>query len=155
MTFFRKKFPFYDPKFLTTLFSHRLYFVCFFSVSTVWNLIYNIYDTFLNRFENTTFLLDVFFVSSYFTSHPITVLLEILGGRMHGPSTHLKFLGDRRPSPPLLRLRQCWADTYNWFKSGTLASGVLCPLFHFRISGIRVAKNSGIFVCTKDREIRN
>ena len=32
-----------------------------------------------------------FLVSSYFTLHAITVLLNILGGQMHGPSRHLKF----------------------------------------------------------------
>jgi len=37
-----------------------------------------------------------FLVSSYFATHPITLLIEILKGCMHGPSPHLKFLG---PSP--------------------------------------------------------
>jgi len=40
------------------------------------------------------------FLTSYFRTHPITLLLEILGGRMHGPSPHLNlFLG--RLSPPV------------------------------------------------------
>jgi len=34
-----------------------------------------------------------FLVSSYFATHPITLLLEILGGRMHGPSPTSNFLG--------------------------------------------------------------
>src|SRR6218665_673841 len=39
-----------------------------------------------------------FLVSSYFASHPITVLLKILGGRTHGPSPTSN-LG-ASPSPP-------------------------------------------------------
>jgi len=43
-----------------------------------------------------------FLVSSYFATHPITLLLEILGGRMHWPSPHLKFWRDRpHKSPPM------------------------------------------------------
>jgi len=36
----------------------------------------------------------------------ITLLLKILGGRMHGPSSPPQILGDRPPSPPL-SLRPC------------------------------------------------
>src|SRR6218665_997040 len=36
---------------------------------------------------------------SYFHTHPITLLLEILGGRMHRPSPP-QILGDRPSSPP-------------------------------------------------------
>jgi len=39
-------------------------------------------------------------VSSCFVSHPITVVSKYCGGRMHGPSSHLKFWGDRPPSCP-------------------------------------------------------
>src|SRR6218665_850463 len=42
-----------------------------------------------------------FLLCSYFRAHPTTLLLKILGGgRMHGPSPHLKLWGDRPPSPP-------------------------------------------------------
>src|SRR6218665_46316 len=41
-----------------------------------------------------------FSLCSYFHAHPTTLLLKILGGPMHGPSPHLKFWGDRPPSPP-------------------------------------------------------
>jgi|SRR6218665_645034 len=37
------------------------------------------------------------------------ILLKILGGRMHGPSPHLKFLGGPSPQSPL-GFRP-WADT--------------------------------------------
>src|SRR6218665_2595718 len=40
-----------------------------------------------------------FSLCSYFHTHPTTLLLKILGGPMHGPSPHLKFWGDRPPSP--------------------------------------------------------
>src|SRR6218665_2343785 len=42
---------------------------------------------------------DDFFLFSYFRAHPTTLLLKILGGRMHGPSPHLKLWGTS-PSPP-------------------------------------------------------
>jgi len=45
-----------------------------------------------------------FLLCSYFPTHPTTLLLKILGGRMHGPSPHLKFFGDRPPVPLGLRL---------------------------------------------------
>src|SRR6218665_92320 len=40
------------------------------------------------------------FYSTYFNTHPITLLLEILGGQMHGPSPP-QILGGPPPSPPL------------------------------------------------------
>src|SRR6218665_2338856 len=52
-----------------------------------------IYDPFLTR--KTPFLL-----CSHFRAHPTTLLLKILGGRMHGPSPHLTFLGTVPPVPP-------------------------------------------------------
>src|SRR6218665_578889 len=35
-----------------------------------------------------------FLLSSYFHTHRITLLLQILGGRMHGPSLTSSFLGN-------------------------------------------------------------
>jgi len=60
------------------------------SFSAVWNLrngkSFPIFDQKL-IFHRPELLLKTFFlVSSYFTSHPITVVLEILVRRMHGPS---------------------------------------------------------------------
>src|SRR6218665_1921331 len=53
-----------------------------------------------------------FLLCSYFRAHPTTLLLRILGGgRMHGPSPHLKFWGDRPPVP--LSLRLCLQNRYN------------------------------------------
>ena len=42
---------------------------------------------------------------SYFRAHPTTLLLTILGGRMHGPSPHLKLWGTVPPVP--LGFRPC------------------------------------------------
>src|SRR6218665_1432463 len=41
-----------------------------------------------------------FSLCSCFHAHPTTLLLKILGEPMHGRSPHLKFGGDRPPSPP-------------------------------------------------------
>ena len=42
-----------------------------------------------------------FFTQFVFHTHPITLLLEVLGERMHGPSPSPQiFWGDRPPSPP-------------------------------------------------------
>src|SRR6218665_863416 len=50
--------------------------------------------------------MTLFLLCSYFRAHPTTLLLKILRGRMHGPSPHLEFWGDRPPvsprSPPLV-----------------------------------------------------
>src|SRR6218665_1424639 len=52
--------------------------------------------------------LTLFLVSSYFTSHPIRILLKILGGRMHGQPPPKMFWGTVSPAPlslcPCLRL---------------------------------------------------
>src|SRR6218665_554117 len=48
----------------------------------------------------------LFVSTSYLPAYPITLLLQILRGRMHGPSPHLKFWGG--PSlQSTLSLRQC------------------------------------------------
>src|SRR6218665_306079 len=43
----------------------------------------------------------LFLLSSYFHTHPVTLLPQILGGRMHGPSPRLTFWGNGPPSPPM------------------------------------------------------
>ena len=107
MTFKGKKIPILTPKnVLWPIFSHRLYFICLFSIYTVWNLkhakadIYGPYMTLLLTksldFRTKHSSLRLVGVSSYLASHPITVPLKIFGGRMHGPSPYLKFWG---PSP--------------------------------------------------------
>jgi len=89
------------PSLGMTSFSHWLYFVCLLSVSTVWNLIYNVglHDPFLDQFQNKNSSLRPFLVTSWsscFASHPITVLLKILGdGSMGRPAPQI--LGG--PSP--------------------------------------------------------
>ena len=60
-----------------------------FRIFTMLNVVY---DPFLTR--KTPFLL-----CSYFRAQPRTLLLKILGGRMHGPSPPPQILGDRPQSP--------------------------------------------------------
>src|SRR6218665_738075 len=50
-------------------------------------------------FKRKNSFMKTFLLSSYFHTHPITLFLEILGRRMHGPSPHLKFLAGRPPAP--------------------------------------------------------
>src|SRR6218665_697728 len=45
--------------------------------------------------------LHLFLVSSYFATHPTTLLLEILGGRMHWPPPPKILEGDRTLQSPL------------------------------------------------------
>src|SRR6218665_959767 len=83
-------------------FSHQPYFICLLPVSTseiqyitcmTFFLKKNLY--FINKFPT----LHIFLVSWYFATHPITLLLEILG-TIAWAVPHLKFLGDRPPSLP-------------------------------------------------------
>ena len=104
MAFLRKTIPFFSP---------RLCFVCFLPASTVSNLIYrpNMYDPynydhFLDQkplFQIKNFLLEASFCQFvlYLTSNNSTS--RNIGGRMHGPSLHLKFWGPSCPpkSPPV------------------------------------------------------
>src|SRR6218665_837270 len=96
--FFVEKFfecPFLGNNF--HFFSYRPYFVCLLPVSTVLNRI------FYNKkplFHNKTLLHNTIFCPFVLAAHPITLLLKILGGRMHGPP-HPNFLGvGRSPLPP-------------------------------------------------------
>src|SRR6218665_3238642 len=53
-------------------------------------------------FQKRIPLSHLFLLCSYFRAHPTTLLLKILGRRMHGPSPP-QILGDRPPrSPPLV-----------------------------------------------------
>src|SRR6218665_1321050 len=99
MRFFGKKFPFSRQKFLMTFFSQVFRISPFFSqifVSLLWQMSYMT----LSSQEKHHFLL-----SSYFRAHPTTLLLKILGGRMHGSSPTSHFGGTVPPvlprSPPL------------------------------------------------------
>src|SRR6218665_1139897 len=49
-------------------------------------------------FQKRIPLWHLFLLCSYFCAHPTTLLLKILGGRMHGPSRTLN-LGGPSPSP--------------------------------------------------------
>src|SRR6218665_3764901 len=53
--------------------------------------------------EKNSFM-TLFLLCSYFCAHPTTLLLKILGGRMHGPSPTSHFGGTDPPVPLGLRL---------------------------------------------------
>src|SRR6218665_2866967 len=50
--------------------------------------------------SENNFLITPFLLCSYFRAHPTTLLLKILGGRMHGPSPPQIFGGTVLPVPP-------------------------------------------------------
>src|SRR6218665_4136427 len=75
MTVFRKNISYQRRKFLMAFFFTK-------------NLYFRTKHSFVTPFS----------LSSYFHTHPITLLLEILGGRMHEPSPQI--WGDRPPSRP-------------------------------------------------------
>jgi|SRR6218665_1361483 len=84
-------------------------FFLYFPVSTV-NLILSyiyMYDPFLaenHLFQNKTFLHDTFLlVSSYFPTHPITLLLKLLGDECMGRPSTSNFGGPSLPVPLSLR----------------------------------------------------
>src|SRR6218665_896342 len=53
-------------------------------------------------------IFPLFLLFSYFCAHPTTLLLKILGGRMHGSPSPPQTLGDRPPVP--LGFRPCMAS---------------------------------------------
>jgi len=116
------KIPILTPQISDDLFfSHLPYFVCLLPVSTVCNPIYNIYDKKL-YFRKNPSITPFFLVSSYFDTHPITLLLEILGDG-YGPSPP-NILGETVPPSlrpclcprPIRRPNQCvsCSNIYLW-----------------------------------------
>src|SRR6218665_642920 len=90
-----------------TLFSRRLYFVCFCLslLSYYYTPVYcyiTYKTTISEKFLCHTFCIQ--FILSYASIRPNTILLQILGGRMHGPSP-LQILGAVLQFP--LSLRPC------------------------------------------------
>src|SRR6218665_3800020 len=61
-------------------------------------------------FQKRIPLSHLFLLCSYFRAHPTTLLLKILGGRMHGPSPNSN-LGAVPPVP--LGLRPCTVVEFN------------------------------------------
>ena len=103
MTIFRKQISILPQKNFWRFFSHRLSILCLSSISILSALIYNIYDPF--PYQKVQFQRkrmpprQLFFVSSHFASLPITVLLKILRGRIHGMSPTSNFVGTVPQSP--------------------------------------------------------
>src|SRR6218665_1288503 len=96
------------PKISDDFFSHRPYFLCVcpvFIKSLLSHILYGpipyIALSLRNDlyFRRTNSLVTPFLLSSYFHALPITLLLQILGGRIDGPSIP-QILGDRPSSTP-------------------------------------------------------
>src|SRR6218665_3168112 len=70
----------------------------------------------------------LFLLCSYFRAHPTTLLLQILGGRMHGPSPS-QILGGPSPSPlwvsPSDWGTDAWAVVHLKFFEGTVSQSLL------------------------------
>ena len=84
-------------------------------ILVIHRLIYRIWSFSWPLFQNKKIIHVTFFSTSYLPAHPITLLLQILGGRMHWPSPHLKFWRDRpsvsRKSPPMHTHEHTWIHT--------------------------------------------
>src|SRR6218665_1748181 len=91
MTFFLGKIS--DDLFLVIDQVFRI-FPFFSQIVLIFTVLNVVYDPFLTRkttiSEKNSFMTP-FLLCSYFHAHPTTLLLKILGGRMHGLSPHLKF----------------------------------------------------------------
>src|SRR6218665_2569824 len=102
MTFFKEKIPIFMPKIsddLLLVIDHVFQvfptFFLIFHIFIVSNVIYDPSVKRKNLFHKMISWLHLF------SSVGTTLLLKILGGRMHGPSPHLNFFGEPSPSPNL------------------------------------------------------
>src|SRR6218665_3126118 len=107
---FPEKFPFSRPKILMTFFSSDFDSLLRFSVSYcikchIWPFLHNKKPSFNKKFLDDTY----FLLSSSFRAHPTTLLLKIFGVTNAWDVPHLKFWGDRPPSPPI-GIRPCLRD---------------------------------------------
>ena len=95
MTFFGKKCPFQRRKFFMTFFLviDRIFMFCLSLLSEIWQI------TYMALFFTKNLYFRQKIPSWHFHTHPITLLLEILGRRMHGPSPTSNFGGTVSPSP--------------------------------------------------------
>src|SRR6218665_1262750 len=116
MTFFSEKFPFSRPKILMTFFSHRPGFSDFPFLFPDSPYLYcvkcRIHDPFFTRKntiskKNSLTTPFLYSVRTFARIRPTTLLLKILGGRMHGPSLISNF-GGTVPPVPLGLLRLCY-----------------------------------------------
>jgi len=89
--FLKKKFPFQGRKFLMTfvVIDSICLFYCLSLLSEILHIIYIPFPLFYFRTKNS--FVTTFLLSSYFHTHPITLLLETLGGTDALAVPHLKF----------------------------------------------------------------
>src|SRR6218665_1755047 len=103
MTFFSEKFPFSRPKILMTFLLSSTGFSDFPFLFPNFPYLYCVKWTISEKDSLTT---PFFFLFSYFRAHPTTLLLKILGGRMHGPSPTSNLGGPSPRSPPLAEVHE-------------------------------------------------
>src|SRR6218665_3743872 len=101
MTFFPEKFPFSRPKILMTFFLIFLFFFQILRIFTVLNVIYDPFFTRKTTISENNSLTTPILLCSYFRARPTTLLLKILGERMHGPSPTSIFFGETSPKSHL------------------------------------------------------
>src|SRR6218665_3338650 len=89
-------FPFWRQKFLITFFSSSTRFFEFSLIFRVFTLLNVVHDPFLTT-------KPLFLLFSYFRAHPTTLLLKILGGRMHGHAPTSNFRTTVPSVPPRFR----------------------------------------------------
>src|SRR6218665_1419306 len=109
MKFFRNKISVFTPKISEDLFlvidhDFRI-FPIFLKISHIFAASNVVYDPFFTRktliSEDNSLMTPFFYSVHAFARVRQTLLLKILGGRMYGPSPHLKFCwGAVRPVPP-------------------------------------------------------
>src|SRR6218665_2531433 len=111
MTFFREKISIFMPKNSDDLFlvidQVFIIFTLFFQILRIFTVLNVVYDPFFAR--RTTISEDHYFRKEFLDNtffYSVRAFVPIrqhyfskYWGRMHGPSPHLKFWGDRPPSP--------------------------------------------------------
>src|SRR6218665_1350574 len=114
MRFFSEKNSIFTPKILMTFFSHRPgfsdFYSCFPDSPYLYCVKYRI-SFFLHKkkhYFRKEFFDDTYFFTLFKLSRPShNTTSQNIGGPMHGPSIHLKFLGGTVPPVPL-GFRPCW-----------------------------------------------
>src|SRR6218665_1364324 len=102
MTFFGKQFSFSrkisDDLLLIIDQVFRIFFSQIIRIFTMLNVVYDPFLTRTTTISEKNSFMTLFLLCSYFRTHPTTLLLKILGGRMHGPPPP-QILGGPSPSP--------------------------------------------------------
>src|SRR6218665_2208167 len=104
--FLGNKFPFSRPKFLMTLFKisdHDFRIFPIFHIFAACNVVFDPFFTGKTPISENNSFKTPFLLCLCFRTHPTNTTSQNIGGRMHGPSPHLKFGGGVPKSPLGLR----------------------------------------------------